>query len=104
MRKSILTLLAVLLVTATPSISLAQSSGGDFETTKSTIDNGGGTSSGGDFSLTGTIGQHDASTQISNGGDFSLANGFWASAQPSQNTIFSDGFEKSVATVRPVIH
>ena len=93
MRKSILTLLAALLVTAAPSISLAQSSGGDFEATKSTIDNGGGTSSGGDFSLTGSIGQHDAATQSSNGGDFSLASGFWASAQPPQNTIFSDGFE-----------
>ena len=93
MRKSILTLVAALLVTAAPSISLAQSSGGDFEITRSTIDNGGGTSSGGDFSLTGTIGQHDASTQTSSGGDFGLASGFWASAQPPQNLIFSDGFE-----------
>ena len=93
MRKSILTLLAVLLVTAAHSISLAQSSGGDFEITKSTIDNGGGTSLGGDFSLTGTIGQHDASTQTGNGGDFSLASGFWASAQPPKSLIFSDSFE-----------
>ena len=48
MRNLILILLAVLLVTATPSISLAQSSGGDLEITKSTIDNGGSASMEGD--------------------------------------------------------
>ena len=93
MRNLILILLAVLLVTATPSISLAQSSGGDLEITKSTIDNGGSASMEGDYSLTGTIGQHDASTQTSNGGDFSLASGFWATVQPPKSLIFSDSFE-----------
>jgi hypothetical protein len=43
-----------------------------------TIDGGGGTSSGGAFTLTGTIGQPDASAL--SGGDFSLEGGFWAGA------------------------
>ena len=79
-----------ILITA---ISFAQSSGGDFEITKSTIDNGGGTSSGGNFSLTGTIGQHDANRQISTGGGFALAGGFWADATVI-DVIFKNSFEK----------
>jgi len=37
---------------------------------------GGGTSSGGAYSLSGTLAQHDAGTM--SGGDFSLTGGFWA--------------------------
>jgi hypothetical protein len=43
-----------------------------------TIDGGGGTSSGGNFSLSGTIGQPDANTQPMTGGNFSLTGGFWS--------------------------
>jgi hypothetical protein len=38
---------------------------------------GGGTSSGGNFSVSGTIGQHDASVPLS-GGNFSVTGGYWA--------------------------
>jgi hypothetical protein len=41
------------------------------------IAGGGGQSSGGVFELSGTIGQHDASSQLS-GGNYSLTGGFWA--------------------------
>ena len=41
-----------------------------------TIDGGGGTSSGGSFSVTGTIGQPDAGQPLS-GGPYSLVGGFW---------------------------
>lgn len=75
-------------------IALAQSSGGDFAIIKSTIDNGGGTSINGDFSLTGTIGQADANHQISTGGDFALAGGFWADATII-DLIFEDSFESN---------
>lgn len=68
----------------------AQQSGGDFEITSSTIDSGGGTSVGGQFSLSGTIGQPDATSKISSGGDFVLAGGFWANAV---DRLFGDGFE-----------
>ena len=43
-----------------------------------TIDGGGGTSGGGGYSLSGTIGQPDANAQALTGGNFSLAGGFWA--------------------------
>ena len=41
-----------------------------------TIDGGGGTSSGGAYSVTGTIGQPDAGTM--SGGTYSLTGGFWS--------------------------
>jgi hypothetical protein len=69
---------------------LAQSSGGDYEITKSSIDNGGGISVGGEFALTGTIGQPDANRHVSSGGGFLLAGGFWAKAH---DVIFKTGFE-----------
>ncbi len=42
-----------------------------------TIDGGGGPSSGGAFTLSGTIGQHDAGGPMTGGG-FSPSGGFWA--------------------------
>ena len=41
------------------------------------IAGGGGTSIGGEFSLAGTIGQHDAGTAMT-GGTYSLTGGYWA--------------------------
>ena len=41
------------------------------------IAGGGGTSTGGTYSISGTIGQHDASTPLT-GGPYSLTGGFWA--------------------------
>jgi hypothetical protein len=41
------------------------------------IAGGGGMSSNGQYSVSGTIGQHDASQQVS-GGNYSLTGGFWA--------------------------
>ena len=75
-------------------IAFAQSSGGDFEITKSTINGGGGISSGGNFSLIGTIGQHDANPQISTGGEFAHAGGFWANVTVI-DMIFKDSFESN---------
>jgi hypothetical protein len=42
-----------------------------------TIDGGGGTSTGGVYSLSGTIGQPDASGPMT-GGNYALVGGFWA--------------------------
>jgi len=42
-----------------------------------TLDGGGGTSTGGGFSVSGTIGQPDAGGPLT-GGQFSLTGGFWA--------------------------
>ena len=47
-----------------------------------TIDGGGGTSTGGMFSVTGTIGQPDAGTM--SGGTYTLRGGFWGSTAAVQ--------------------
>ncbi|MDJ0654434.1 MAG: hypothetical protein QNJ40_09795 [Xanthomonadales bacterium] len=74
---------------------LAQSSGGSFEITSSTLDAGGGRSEGGSFAVTGTIGQADASLQSASGGTFQLTGGFWAEGAvvaPGES-LFADSFE-----------
>ena len=48
---------------------------GPYEVTWYTIDGGGGTSSGGQYSVTGTIGQADAGYH--DGDDMELLGGFW---------------------------
>src|SRR6187401_1993957 len=42
-----------------------------------TIDGGGGASTGGVYSVSGTIGQPDANQRPMTGGNFSLIGGFW---------------------------
>jgi hypothetical protein len=46
-----------------------------YDLTWWTVDGGGGTCTTGSYSLTGTIGQSD--TGAMNGGDYTLAGGFW---------------------------
>ena len=80
-RKLILILLALVALTlfiANATSTRAQTSG-TYELTWSTIDDCGATfSTGGVYELGGTIGQPDASNNMS-GGNFGLAGGFWAS-------------------------
>jgi hypothetical protein len=52
--------------------------GQNFDLSWYTIDGGGGSSAGGDFELTGTIGQPDAGAMT--GGEFEMAGGFWPGA------------------------
>ena len=54
-----------------------------YAVTWSTLDGGGGTSTGGVYSVSGTIGQPDAGGPM-NGGNFSLTGGFWALPQAVQ--------------------
>ncbi len=67
-RKSVITLLVVWLLMTVPAL-------GDYELSWSTIDGGGGTSSGGPYTQTVTIGQPDAA--YSAGGYYELLGGFW---------------------------
>jgi hypothetical protein len=50
------------------------------------MDGGGGTSTGGVYSATGTIGQPDASLAPMTNGQYSLAGGFWALPVAVQTT------------------
>ena len=74
MKIQILLLLVIVFVAIVP-VSVFAMTGGDYEISWSTIDGGGGTSTGGNFALVGTIGQPDAGEM--EGGDFTLAGGFW---------------------------
>jgi hypothetical protein len=51
-------------------------SGGPYDLSWFTIDAGGGTSTGGPYSLSGTVGQPDAGSPMT-GGQYSLIGGFW---------------------------
>ena len=62
------------LAAALPSPAEAQA----FSITRSVIATGGGTSSGGVFSVTGTTGETGSGSLLCYGGKFDLASGFWA--------------------------
>ncbi|MHC4621384.1 MAG: hypothetical protein ACYTEQ_26885, partial [Planctomycetota bacterium] len=70
---TVLLSLSVFMVTSSTPVD-AQS-GGPYELSWSTIDGGGGRSSGGRYVLVGTIGQPDAA--YSAGGPYELLGGFW---------------------------
>jgi hypothetical protein len=55
---------------------------GQYSIDWSTMDGGGGTSTGGLYSVTGTIGQPDAGTM--SGGNYTLQGGFWSLAAAVQ--------------------
>jgi len=69
-RKSGLVFWIILLMISAASIASSQ-----YEISRYTIDGGGGQSSGGQYVLTGTIGQPDA--DWSTAGDYELLGGFW---------------------------
>ncbi len=60
--------------------------GTGYDLSWNTIDGGGGTSTGGGYTLNGTLGQPDAGTLADNTG-YTLSGGFWASA-PARYRIF----------------
>lgn len=76
--------LAALLICASHAVQPPASaqSGGGYTIKKSTIDSGGGTIAGGDYILTGTAGQHDA-TPVA-GGDYFITGGFWSPAPSAE--------------------
>lgn len=89
-RKLSITLVAMLIAI----VSHAQPPAGNgYVLLSSTIDNGGGTSTGGDFVLQGTAGQPDAHVPAATGGEFVLSGGFWARITEISELIFKDGFE-----------
>ncbi len=67
--KNIIVLLVLILSLPAPA---------DYEISWSTIDGGGGRSTGGDYALIGTIGQPDPGEMA--GGDYKLSGGFWPGA------------------------
>jgi len=72
---------------------VASQSFAQYEIKKHTINSGGASMSGGNYQLTASIGQVDASNAM-NSGSYNLTGGFW---QPSSNAsneiIFANSFE-----------
>ena len=64
---------------------LCFSAAAQYAITWSTIDGGGGTSTGGVFSVSGTIGQPDAGPTLTNG-QYAVTGGFWALPTAVQTT------------------
>ncbi len=76
----------------TPASTAAQIT--DFANRRYVIASGGGSSSGGSFAISGTIGQADADPlQPSTGGTFAITGGFWGTAAAQTDGLFEDGFE-----------
>ena len=75
MKRSIVLFISIVLLIITVSIAAAQSGGG-YDLTWSTIDNGGSESIGSGYTLVGTSGQTDAGVAMTGGG-FTFVGGFW---------------------------
>ncbi len=83
---------STLLVFAAGSSALA----GGLEVDRSVIVAGGGTSSGGNFSISGSMAQVDADPlQPSSGGVYTVTGGFWPGFAPviQNDQLLKDGFE-----------
>lgn len=64
-----------------------------LDVTRHVVAGGGGNSSGGNFSVRGTVGQPDAAAPVS-GGAFELRGGYWSgTVQAGSDALFRDGFE-----------
>jgi hypothetical protein len=70
-----ISLMLVLLLLMLTTVTVFAQTGGGYDLTWSTIDDGGGTSSGDTYTLDGTIGQFDAG--VMSGGAYTVSGGFW---------------------------
>jgi len=68
------------------SVALAQPGSG-YDLSWWTVDGGGGTLSGGGYSLTGTLGQAEAGAALSGGG-YTLVGGFWPGSSDARYKIY----------------
>lgn len=90
----ILRVLVLIVMLAATSVSAAPEGEPGYSIDWYTIDGGGGTSTGGVFALTGTIGQFDAHPGGAADGAFTLSGGFWAGGSGTpMELMFEDGFE-----------
>lgn len=79
---------------ASEALALSEPKGSTLTSDRSVIASGGGTSTGGVFVISGTIGQADVDPlQPSTGGDFAITGGFWPTLAPTTDLMFSNGFE-----------
>ena len=77
---------------ALPVLLLANTASAQLTIETRVIAGGGGTSSGSTFTLSGTIGQHDAGPTLTSG-TFTLTGGFWTTIGPSGPQCGSSDFD-----------
>jgi hypothetical protein len=77
MQRGIMIPVAVVVLLGAVATAVLAQTGGDYDLSWSTVDGGGGSSSGGEYVLDGTIGQPDAGAMT--GAGYSLQGGFWRS-------------------------
>ncbi len=78
------------------------SSGNGYSLT-SVIGSGGGTSTGGNYVLNGTIGQFEASPPASTGGNYSLFGGFWPRVIAPPGTSYDTNGDGYISPVDAVL-
>ena len=103
--KSIIFIGGLIWLSSLLNLTIFAQSGGSFEIKQSVIASGGGSGTGGTFSLDGTIGQPLAGT-TSGGASFSILSGFWASGTsvtaPRRSPFDFDGDGKTdISIFRP---
>lgn len=81
---SLLSLALGVILTSALSLVASAQAGGRYDLTWSSVDGGGGQSSGNGYTLNGTIGQSDSGTL--SGGDYILSGGLW-SGFPSEYRV-----------------
>jgi hypothetical protein len=85
--KRLIILIPIILILLAGAASSQAQSGGGYDLTWNTVEGGGATfSTGGSYSLGGTIGQPDAGLMSS--GAYTLASGFWGGA-PLSNSNYN---------------
>jgi hypothetical protein len=87
-RQSVFLSLLALGVVAVSQASADVQSGGDYNVTRATIASGGGTSTGGQYILTGTIGQPVTTSAAA--GQYHVQGGFWPGKVPVCFVDFTD--------------
>jgi hypothetical protein len=75
MNRKMIVLAVLVALTSWPALAVLAQNGGGYDLTWSTIDGGGGVSTGSGYTLSGTAGQPDAGLLA--GGNYTLAGGFW---------------------------
>ncbi len=89
MKRTTLTAYFISIVFCAAAAALAPDGRTDYDMSWHTIDGGGGLMTGGDFVLSGTIGQPDAGVVLT-GGSFSLTGGFWHGGDPPETRCPED--------------
>ncbi len=98
LRLGIAALLGAIL--AVPAAGLAQSASASYQLTRQSIDGGAGRAIGATYTVTGSVGQHDAGAPATSA-SFAIRGGFHrAAVAERQDRVFADGFEASPGVVQ----